>query len=99
VHSYVVGSTTYDQAVVHSSAPADTDSEVFRRQLDRWREMTPAERAALADRLSIDVVTMASSGVRRDRPDIADDELARELVRRRHGRVLADAAWNHPDRT
>jgi hypothetical protein len=82
--------------VGHRSAPADTDPEVIRRQIDRWRAMTPGERAALADRLSIDVITMASCGVRRDQPDISDDDLARELVRRCHGRELADAAWPHP---
>ncbi len=96
-HSVVVGSTTYAQAVVDSPVPLDTEPEVFRRQIERWREMTPAERAALADRLSIDVVTMASSGIRRDRPDISEDELVRELVRRRHGRELADVAWHHVD--
>jgi hypothetical protein len=82
--------------VVHRSAPADTDSDVIRRQIDRWRAMTPGERAAVADRLSIDVITMASSGIRRDQPDISDDDLARELVRRCHGPELADAAWPHP---
>ena len=95
----VVGSATYDQSVVHSPAPADTDVEVFRRQVDRWREMTPAQRAELADHLSVDVVKMASAGIRRDRPDISADELARELARRRYGRAFADAAWNSTDPT
>lgn len=97
MHSAVVGSTTYDQAVVDSPAPLDTEPEVFRRQVDRWRQMTPAERAALADRLSIDVAALASSGIRHVQPDISEDRLAHELVRRRHGRDLADGAWHHVD--
>lgn len=46
MHPVVVGATTYDQAVVGSPAPLDTEPEVFRRQIDRWREMTPVESAA-----------------------------------------------------
>ncbi|MGB3412346.1 MAG: hypothetical protein WBA45_14255 [Microthrixaceae bacterium] len=80
--------------MAHPPAPADTDSDVYRRQIDRWREMTPVQRAKVADLLSIDVATMAAAGIRHYQPDISDDELARELVRRRYGRALADAAWS-----
>ena len=61
--------------------------------------MTPAERAAVADRMSVDVATMAISGIRRRHEDISDRDLLRELVRRRHGQQLADAAMDHIDPT
>jgi len=61
--------------------------------------MTPAQRAELADHLGVDIIKMASAGIRRDRPDISADELARELARRRYGRAFADAAWNSTDPT
>lgn len=83
--------------VVHSAVPSDTDPEVFRRQIALWRSMTAGERALLADRLSIDVATLAAAGVRREIPEISDHELALELTRRRHGRTLSEAARKRAD--
>lgn len=97
MYSAVVGSTTYDLIVVHSSVPPDTDPEVFGRQIARWRAMTAAERALLADRLSVDVASMASAGIRRDHPGISDHDLMAELIRRRNGAALAEAAANPVD--
>ncbi|MFV0317701.1 MAG: hypothetical protein ACK5O2_12170 [Microthrixaceae bacterium] len=80
--------------MVHSVVPSDTDPEVFGRQIARWRAVTTVARAVLADRLSVDVVSMASAGIRSDRPDISDHELMVGLVRRRHGAALAKA-WQY----
>jgi hypothetical protein len=71
----------------------DTDPEVADRMFERWRQMSIAERAALIDRLCLEVEQLAIAGIRFERPDIDDAELRYELVRRRYGRELADAAY------
>jgi len=78
---------------VSQTVPADTDPEVYRLQIDRWRSMSPVERARLAERLSADVTTIAIAGILRDRPDATHREVRRELVRRRFGEELAAAAY------
>ncbi len=76
--------------------PADTDPELFRRQIDRWRSMSPMERACLADQLSADVTAVATAGILRDHPGATDRLVRRELVRRRYGEDLAIAAYGVP---
>ena len=75
------------------SVVTDTDLEMLRRQYSCWRAMTVHERGALAARLSDDVEQLAIAGIRMDRPDIGADDLRHEVVRRRYGRALADAAY------
>jgi hypothetical protein len=65
---------------------------VFDVLVDRWRAMSPCERASLAGRLSDDVATLAAAGIRATNPGIGDADLAHELARRRYGSALADAA-------
>lgn len=77
------------RVVTHSSAPADTDPEVLRRQADHWRAMSPAERLALADRLSVDVTRLAIAGIRAHSPEATNEELVYELARRRYGDEVA----------
>ena len=60
-----------------------------RDQADRWRGMTPAERAAMADRLSVDVTRLAIAGIRAQHPDATDEEVPHELARRRYGDEIA----------
>ncbi len=67
--------------------------DVFRRVVERWRAMEPVERAELADRLSIDVATIALAGIRFDMPDATPADVRRELARRRYGKAFADAAY------
>lgn len=81
-----------------SAAPTDTDPDVFRRQVERWRSMTAIERVELADRLSIDVAAIAVAGIRVDWPDASPEDLRHELARRRYGRTFADAAYCIPAR-
>jgi len=78
---------------VSQTVPADTDPEVFQRQIDRWRSMSPIERARLADRLSADIAAIATAGILRDHPGATNREVRRELVRRRYGEDLAVAAY------
>lgn len=51
--------------------------------------MSPAERVALADRLSVDVTRLAIAGIRADRPEATHEELVHELARRRYGEEIA----------
>lgn len=75
--------------------PADTDPAVYRRQVQHWRSMTPAERLKLADHLSADVTALAVAGIKFERPDATTAEIRHELARRRYGNELADA-WLGP---
>ncbi len=74
-------------------AARDTPPEVFDVLVDRWRAMSPCERASLAGRLSNDVATLATAGIRAGNPGIGNVDLAHELARRRYGSALADAAY------
>lgn len=76
-----------------SSLPVDTSCEVYRLQIAIWRAMTPAERAQIADQLSVDVTEMARAGIRMQHPDFTPKQVTAELVRRRYGRKLAEAAF------
>lgn len=66
---------------------------MFRRQVARWREMTAAERAELADRLSIDVAALATAGIAHKQPALSSEELKRALAGRRYGQGLVEAAY------
>jgi hypothetical protein len=79
-----------------SSSSPDTAPEAARRQLEIWREMTPQERATLANQLSIDVSRLAIAGIAAQLPGSGPAEVRHELARRRYGRPLADAAFADP---
>lgn len=70
----------------------DTDPEVRRRQIDRFRSMTPTERATLADALSAGVIDLSIAGARAAAPEASTAQLIRVVAARRFGRELADAA-------
>lgn len=72
---------------------SDTGPAARQRQLERWREMSPAERAAVASRLSVGVTRLAIAGILAERPAATPDELRHELARRRYGQALADAVF------
>ena len=76
-----------------SHLPLDTSTEAAVRQLDTWRQMTPQQRAALANQMSIDVTVFARAGIRAQLPGASEERVRHELARRRFGRALADAAF------
>jgi hypothetical protein len=51
--------------------------------------MSPAQRVAIADRLSVDVTRLAIAGIRAHRPEATREELVHELARRRYGDEIA----------
>lgn len=71
----------------------DTGPEAAQALVDRFRSMSPAERVSLADRLSVDIATLAVAGIRARNPEITEADLLHELARRRYGAELADAAY------
>lgn len=76
----------------HRARPEDTSIEAWRLQRDRWRAMTPAEKLAVCDQMSIDVVRMAEAGIKATEGDISDERLEWLLTRRRYGREIAELA-------
>lgn len=72
--------------------PSDTSDEARDHLVGRLRAMTPAQRALLADQLSLDVATIALAGIRAANPEMTEGDALRELARRRYGSVVADAA-------
>ena len=59
----------------------DTSPDVFRIQLDLYRQMTGAERFQLAMRMSTLAREFATARIRRDHPSWSDREVKRELIR------------------
>jgi hypothetical protein len=52
----------------------DTSPEVEHRQIERWRDMSPAEKAALVTGLTRAAYEMALAGVRHRHPDASPHE-------------------------
>lgn len=84
--------------VAAGSDPLDTDGAVVRLQVERWRSLTFGERMDLVGRLSSDAERMAIAGILGAHPGLSESELRRELVRRKHGPELADAAFGPTSR-
>lgn len=49
----------------HRARPADTSPEIWTMQIHRWAAMTPMERLAIANQLSIDVRLLAHKATAR----------------------------------
>lgn len=77
--------------------PLDTSIDVYRRQVDTYRSMAPAERLRLAAEMSADVRALAESGIRRRHPDWSPDARAAELARiLARPQTMALAGSGHP---
>lgn len=59
---------------------ADTSREIERRQIERWRAMTPAEKAAIVTGLTQATFEMARAGVRHRYPDASPREVYLRLA-------------------
>lgn len=59
-----------------SPAPlnADTDGQIERLQIDAWRRMTPAEKAAIVTGLTEAAISLALAGIRDRYPDATPRE-------------------------
>jgi hypothetical protein len=80
-------------AVVHNAVPADTDPAVLALLVDRWRDLSLDDRAAMVEKLCRDVELLARVEITARHPDFAEVQILHELARRRYGTTLADAAY------
>jgi hypothetical protein len=72
---------------------ADTPAEIEARQIQAWREMSPAEKAALVAGLTNATFTLARAGLRERHPGASDRELFLRLAILTLGRDLAGLAY------
>ena len=73
--------------------PADTSPDVWRRQMQIVASMSVQQRIARWESFNVALAEMEAAAVRRAYPDMSNDEVFFELVRRRYGNELAAAAW------
>jgi hypothetical protein len=67
----------------------DTSPEVERLQIEGWRRMSPAEKAAIVTALSTATIEMARAGVRQRHPDESPESQRMRLAEILHGSELA----------
>lgn len=60
--------------VIRAALSLDTSPEIERMQIDRWRQMSPAEKAALVSGLTQAVCDLALAGIRLRHPDASPRE-------------------------
>ena len=72
---------------------ADTPLDIERRQVDAWRRMTPAEKAAAITALTKTACAMTWAGVRHRYPEASPREVFLRAALITLGRDLACAAY------
>ena len=60
--------------------PADTSEEVYRRQLEVWRNMTGGERLQKTLEMSEFVRECTKSRIRKDHPELTEPQVTRRLI-------------------
>jgi hypothetical protein len=75
--------------------PSDTSPDVEQVQLQRLREMAPADRLALALRLSWDVICASKRAIKRTHPEFTTRQVDCLFVELHYGKELADAFRHH----
>lgn len=81
--------------VTTTGAAVDTTDEIRALVVRRLRAMSPAERFQRCIEMTDAVEQLTIAGIRAAHPGIADEDIPRELARRRYGDALADAAYGH----
>lgn len=71
--------------------PSDTTADAEQMQLRLLRERSPAQRAALAIRLSADVIRNCKRAVARAHPELAARQIGDRFIELHYGRELAEA--------
>lgn len=64
----------YNSTVPPVSLSLDTSPEIERLQIERWREMSPAQKAAIVSGLTQAVYDLALAGIRIRHPDASARE-------------------------
>jgi propanediol dehydratase large subunit len=76
-----------------SRLAADTAPEIERAQIEAWRAMTPAQKAATVSGLTAAAFAMAMAGVRHRFPHATPHEQRLRLAIQVHGAELAIRAY------
>lgn len=72
----------------------DTPAEVEQRQIEAWRRMSTAEKAALVSGLTHATFVMARAGLRQRYPGASERELFLRMAVLTLGRELAERAYS-----
>jgi len=64
----------YNRAVASKLLSADTSPDIERLQIDRWRRMSAAEKAAVVSGLTQATFDLARAGIRHRHPDASPRE-------------------------
>jgi hypothetical protein len=78
----------------------DTSADIFERQLEAFRRMTPERRVELAAEMSDEIRALAMDGIRSRHPEYKSDQVEPALAELLLGRQLADRIheWTKPSR-
>jgi len=79
--------------VLHKPLAEDTDPAIERIQIERWRRMTPDEKAEIVTRLTQAAFELARAGVRHRYPGATERELFLRLAVVTLGEELARKAY------
>jgi hypothetical protein len=71
----------------------DTPAEIEERQIEAWRRMSTAEKAALVSGLTHATLVMARAGVRQRYPSASERELFLRMAVLTLGQELAERAY------
>jgi hypothetical protein len=85
--------SAYNFDVASEPLGADTSPEVERLQIERFRQMSPAEKAAIVSGLTQAVYDLASAGVRHRYPHASPREHFLRLAIVTLGQTLAEQAY------
>ena len=88
-----VGARRYNRAVATTPFSLDTSPEIEQRQIDAWRRMSPADKAATITALTRTAYALTWAGVRQRHPGATPRELFLRTAIVVLGRELASAAY------
>ena len=74
------GCSGYNRCVLPTPLSADTSAEIEARQVERWRQMSGAEKAAIVSGLTQAVYELARAGIRHRFPHAPEDEVHLRLA-------------------
>ncbi len=92
-----VGERTDSESARTGTLAVDSSPEAERLQVERWREMTPLEKARSVSALTRAVQELSLAGIRLRHPDASEDECLLRLAELKLGRRLMAQAY--PDAT
>jgi len=80
-----------------STVPTDTTREAEQWQLRLLREKSPAERLAMAVRLTSEVIRASRRAISRAHPELTEQEVGLLFIELHYGRELADAVRQYEE--